>query len=388
MRKTLALLAAGFMVMAGRTFAQPAAAPADKEYSITQRAKVGGTGGFDYVYADSEGRKLYVPRSGNGAHTDVFDLDSLAKVATIANTPGDHGVAVDPKSHRGFVSSGPITMFNSETFETIKTIDPQGGRPDGIFFEPFTERVYVLSHSAPNVVVLDGKDGSVVGTIDLGGQPEQGQSDGAGKVYIDLEDKSQIAVVDAKAMKVLDHYDISSKGTAPAGLGLDTKNNILFSMCATPPTCVILTTDGKILDALPIGAGTDSGGFNPNTLEAFSSNGSAQGELTIIKETSPTTFVVEQKLKTMPGAKTCTLDTKTNRIIMIATEMLPPTTAPTAAATPASQPAPGAAGGGVPAGGARAGAGGARGGAGGRGGRGGGRGTPAPDGFTILAASR
>jgi hypothetical protein len=187
----------------------------------------------------------------------------------------------------------------------------------------------------------------------------------------------------------LAHYDISSKSKAPAGLGLDIKNNILFSMCATPPTCVIVNaTDGTILDALPIGAGTDSGGFNQKTLEAFSSNGGGQGELTIIKENSPTSFVVEQNLKTMPGAKTCTLDSKTGRILLIATEMLAPATAP------ATQPGAGGAAGSA-AGGGRGGAGGgaaggvaAGGRGGGRGGRGGGRGTPAPDGFTILVVGK
>jgi len=372
MKKILVLLAAVITLMAVRTWAQPAAAPADKQYSITKKAKVGGVGGFDYVYADADGRKLYIPRSGTGARTTVFNLDTLESIGTIANTPGDHGVAVDPKTHHGFVSCSPIVMFDSETLATIKTIDPQGGRPDGIMYEPFTQRIYVLSHSAPNVLVIDPKDGSVAGTIDLGGQPEQGQSDGAGHVYIDLEDKSQIAVVDATTMKATAHYDLMPKGGAPAGLGLDAKNHILFAMCATPANCVVLTTDGKILDALPIGAGVDSGGFNPATMEAFSSNGGGQGELTIIKENSPTSFVVEQKLQTMPGAKTCTLDSKTNRILLIATEMLPPTTAPVAV-TPATQPAGAAA-------------------AGGRGaGRGGGRGarpTPAPDGFTILVASK
>jgi len=360
MRKTMTFVAAGIMFMAGHVFAQPA--PADGPYSVVKKAATGGTGGFDYVYADSEGRRLYVPRSGNGAHVNVFDLDTLASVGTIDNTPGDHGVAVDPKTHHGFVSCGPIVMFDTQTLATIKTIDPQGGRPDGILFEPFTERVYVLSHSAPNVLVIDPTDGSVAGTIDLGGQPEQAQSDGAGKVYIDLEDKSMIAVVDAKAMKVLARYDISSKGKAPAGLGLDVKNNILFSMCATPPTCVIVkATDGTILDALPTGAGTDSGGFNPNTMEAFSSN--RDGTLTIIKESSPTSFAVEQNVKTMTGAKTCTLDVKTNRIILIAND-------PTAATpAPATQAAGGA--GGAPAGGRGAGGGAAAGAGGGRGGRGG-----------------
>ncbi len=213
-------------------------------------------------------------------------------------------------------------MLDTKTLEKIKTIEVQGG-PDGILFEPLTERIYVFSHRAPNVTVIDGKDGSVVGTIDLGGAPEQAQSDGEGQMYIDVEDKDQIAVVDVKTLKVTAHYDLAGKGGGPGGLGLDAKNHILFAMCHEPATCVVLSADdGKILATLPIGNGTDGGGFNPATMEAFSSQG--DGTLTIIKENSPTSFEVEQTVQTKPRAKTCTLDTKNNRIILIAVERAAP----------------------------------------------------------------
>jgi DNA-binding beta-propeller fold protein YncE len=273
-----------------------------------------GAGGIDYVYADNDGRRLYVPR-GNQILT--FDLDTLKRSGSITNARA-HGVAVDPKSAHGFCSSSPVVMWDSKTLETIKTIDVQG-RPDGILFEPLTERIYVFSHSAPNATVIDGKDGSVVGTIDLGGAPEQAQSDGQGHLYVDLEDENKIAVVDVNALKVTTSYDLGGKGGGPGGLGLDAKNHILFAMCHEPATCVILSaTDGKILDALPIGNGTDGGGFNSATMEAFSSQG--DGTLTIIKEASPTRFAVEQTLQTKPRAKTCTLDTKNNQIVLIALE--------------------------------------------------------------------
>jgi DNA-binding beta-propeller fold protein YncE len=257
-----------------------------------------------------------VPR---GTQILAFDLDTLKQLASI---PGSgHGVAVDPVSHHGFCSGQPITMWDTLTLAPIKTIAPQGS-PDGILFEPLTGRVYVLSHSAPNVTVLDGKDGSTVGTIDLGGAPEQAQSDGQGRLYVDLEDKDQIAVVDVKTLKVTAHYDLGGKGGGPGGLGLDAKNHLLFAMCHEPATCVVLgADDGKILATLPIGTGTDAGGFNPATMEAFSSQG--DGTLTIIKENSPTSFEVEQTVQTKARAKTCTLDSKTNHIVLITTEPLP-----------------------------------------------------------------
>jgi DNA-binding beta-propeller fold protein YncE len=236
-------------------------------------------------------------------------------------------------------------MWDTKTLETIKTIEVEG-RPDGILFEPLTEQVYVFSHSQPNATVIDAKDGSIAGTIDLGGAPEQAASDGQGHLYVDLEDKDNIAVVDVKTLKVTAHYDLGGKGGGPGGLGLDVKNHILFAFCHEPATAVILSADdGKILATLPIGRGTDGGGFNPNTMEAFSSQG--DGTLTIIKENSPTSFEVEQTVQTKARAKTCTLDEKKNQIVLITTEpapaaantAAPPATTPeTKAATPAGGP--------------------------------------------------
>ncbi len=339
------LLALGFI-------SAPLIHAADAPYKIVNTAKTMGTGGIDYVYADNDDRQLYIPR---GNQVLVFNLDTLKSIGSITNVRA-RGAAVDPKSHHGFSSSSPVVMWDTKTLATIKTIDVQG-RPDGILFEPLTEHIFVFSHSAPNATVIDGKDGSIVGTIDLGGAPEQAQSDGQGHLYVDIEDKDNIAVVDVKTLKVTAHYELGGKGGGPAGLGLDVKNHILFAMCHEPQTCVVLNADdGKILATLPIGRGTDGGGFNPATMEAFSSQG--DGTLTIIKEKSPTEFEVAQTVTTVSRAKTCTLDTKNNQIVLITIEPAPSTNAaPAVAAAPATGTNP-------PAGGNR------------RGGRGGGGGGP------------
>ncbi len=330
MRIPTTFLVAGISLLAASAFAQTP--PADGPYKVLKTAKVGGPGGFDYVYADSDARKLYIARSGGRGNTavksrmTVFDLDTLQPAGEIPDTNGVHGAAVDPKSNHGFTSSNPVVMFDAKTLAPIKTIKLDGS-PDGIFLEPATQRIYVLSHRDPNVSVIDAKDGSIVGTIDLGGAPEQGQSDADGHVYIDVEDQDNIAVVDANSLKVTAHYDLGTKGLHPAGLGLDAKNHILFACCRSPASCVILNADnGKILATLPIGSGVDGAAFNPNTMEAFSSQG--DGSFTIIKENSPTSFEVEQNLKVMRSAKTCTLDSKTNQIFLIAAEYAPPSTQP------------------------------------------------------------
>src|SRR5712671_6254322 len=253
--KGLIAAAALFLVQTVQT------ASAADPYKIVKTAQVLGTGGIDYVYADNDGRRLYVPR---GDQVLVFDLDTLKSAGVIPNARA-RGVAVDPKSHHGFCSSSPVVMWDTKTLATIKTIDVQG-RPDGILFEPATERVYVFSHSAPNATVIDAKDGSVLGTIDMGGAPEQAASDGQGHLYVAIEDKDNVAVVDVKTLKVTAHYDLGGKGGGPGGLALDAKNHILFAFCRDPANAVILSSDdGKIITTLPIGKGSDGAVFNPST---------------------------------------------------------------------------------------------------------------------------
>jgi len=294
-------------------------------YKVLQTVNVGGDGFYDYIYADTAGRKLYVPRLGPSSRITVFDLDTLKSAGEIAGVNA-HGAAVDTASHHGFGSSKPVAMWDSNTLAPIKTIEVQGN-PDGILGDPFNGRIYVFSHAAPNVTVIDAKDGSVLGTIDLGGAPEQAVSDGKGHIYVDLEDKGSIAVIDAKTMTVTAHFDLAGKGGGCAGLAMDLKNNVLFATCRSPQNMVILSAgDGKIIDALPIGRGSDGAGFNPNTMEAFSSQG--DGTLTIVKENSPTSFAVEQTVQTMPGARTSTLDSKTNRIFTVSAEFAPATVRP------------------------------------------------------------
>ena len=332
------LSVAGIGLLAGNVLAQT-----DNPYKVLDTQQIMGSGGIDYVYADNDGRRVYVPR---GSSTFVFDLDTHKYIGAITNING-RGVAIDTASHHGISSSSPLGMFDTETMQKIKSIDVTG-RPDGILREPFTGKVLILSHSAPSITLVDPKDGTVTGTIDVGGAMEQAQSDGQGKLYVDVEDENKIAVVDMKTLKVITKYDLGDKGEGPAGLGLDLKNHILFAMCHSQNCVVLNADDGKVLATLPIGNGTDGGGFNPNTMEAFSSQG--DGTLTIIKENSPTSFAVEQTVATKQGGKTCSLDSKNNRIIVICTER-----APQVAASATNAPAPNA-----PAGGGR------------RGGRGGG----------------
>ncbi len=334
----------------------------DSPYKVIEKKKVGGEGGTDYITADPVGRKLYIPRGGSRAvpATDTspakpevlgrisqFDLETLALIGEVPGT-GGNGVAVDPKSGHGFSSSRPqLSMFDTKTLQVIKKIDfPQGFGPDGIYFDSFNDRVYVFSHPTRDALVIDSHDGNVLGTIALGGVPEQAIGDGKGKLYVVMQDAiGSVTVVDVKTMTATAHWGFGDKGSCN-GLALDDKNKVLFASCgrsgpplpvvppqrqgeppppaAAPPPppvpmmVVMSAKDGTLLASLPLAGGSDGAVFNPKTMEAFSSHGN--GTLTIVKEKSPTEFEVEENLQTMNGARTLTLDSKTGQIFVMSVE--------------------------------------------------------------------
>ena len=322
---TCLIVTATGLLTAGALTAPAASKSAGKApagaYRLIRTAKVGGDGGFDYVYADVSGRRLYIPRSGPTARISVYNLDTLAPVGDIPKASA-HGVAIDAKSGHAFATSKPVVMWEAHSLAVIKTIAVTGN-PDGILADPFNHRIYVFSHVAPNATVIDAADGTVLGTLDLGGAPEQAVTDGKGHLYVDLEDKDQVAVVDAKAMRVTAHYSLNGKCGGPAGLAFDARNRILFAACHDPANMAVLQADtGKILDVVPIGTGVDGATFNPNTMEVFSSQG--DGSLTVVKEASPTSFKLEQTVATRTGAKALTLDTRTNHVLLTTAEFAPP----------------------------------------------------------------
>jgi DNA-binding beta-propeller fold protein YncE len=360
------------LAVAIATFAPTGSAQQVAPYKVLKTAKVGGEGGWDYIYADAAGRRLYIPRGATRAATDttptvpavpvrltIFNLDTLDPAGEIPGV-GGNGTAVDPKSGRGFTSDHPkVSMFDTKTLTLIKSIDVGAARPDGILFDDFNQRVYVFSHPTKDATVIDSKDGTVLGTIDLGGVPEQGVADGKGMLYVVMQDAvGSVTAVDVKTMKATGHYSFVDKGGCN-GLALDVKNQVLFAACgrsgnppaqpAQPMMVILSATDGKILASLPLAGGSDGAAFNPSTMEAFSTHGN--GTMTIVKEKSPTSFEVEQNLQTMNGARTVTFDSKTGHLFTMSQER-----------GPAPPPPPG----------------------GGRGGQG----TPVPGSFRILMIGR
>lgn len=336
----------------------------DGPYKVLNRARVGGEGGWDYIYADVGARRLYIPRgavravpatdttperSAVPARIAVFNLDNLAPVGEILTAPNSNGngVTVDPRSGHGFSSSRPaITMFDTKSLQLLKSIPLDSGvGPDGIHFDSFNDRVYVFSHPTKDAMVIDSKDGTALGRIDLGGVPEQGVADGKGTLYVVMQDpEGSVTKVDVKTMKATAHFPFHDKGGSCNGLALDAKNHILFAACGASgglqpaqtgpngqpmsqrqlprPMMVILSADdGHIITTLPLAGGSDGATFNPATMEAFSTHGN--GTLTVVKENSPTSFEVEENLQTMMGARTITFDSKTNHLLTMSQERGP-----------------------------------------------------------------
>lgn len=350
MRQLSSIVAMGIVSLALVASAQEAG-----PYKVLKTAKVGGEGGWDYIYADTAGRRLYIPRRGtpeSGVETrlSIYNLDTLEPLAAISGV-GGQGAAVDPKSGHGFTSSRPISMFDTKTAKLIKTIDAAPEvRPDGIYFDPFNERVYVFSHPTKDATVIDAKDGAILGTIELGGVPEQGVGDGKGMLYVVMQDNpGSVTVVDAKSMKVVAHYPFTDAGRCN-GLALDAKSQVLFAACATSgnppaqppqPVMVVLSAkDGKTITTLPLAGASDGAVFNPATMETYSTHGN--GTLTVIKEKNPTSFEVEQNLQTMNGARTIAFDSKTQHIFTMSQERGPaPTAPPGGGRPPQGTPVPG-----------------------------------------------
>jgi DNA-binding beta-propeller fold protein YncE len=337
-------------------------------YKVLKTAKVGGEGGTDYIYAEPAGRRLYITRGATQAQPatpttpevpasekrlTIFDLDTLAPVGTILGV-GGNGAAVCPNTGHGFTSDHPQpSMFDVKTMKLIKTIEvPTGFSADGIYCDTSNDRVYIGSHPTKSLMVVDARDGSVLGNIDLGGTPEQTVADGKGTVYQVLQDRpGGVAVIDVKTMKVKTTYHFVENGGCN-GLALNRKDQVLFAACngigpapprpapgqpaptpdpnAKPPqTFVILSAkDGSILARLALAGGSDGATFNPATMEAFSTQGN--GTMTIVKEKGPTSFEVEQNLKTWPfnGARTIAFDSKTGHLFAMASEPAPPPATP------------------------------------------------------------
>lgn len=277
---------------------------------------------MDYITLDAKNHRLYVPRS---THTMVIDADSGKVLADIAGQKHNHGVALAPEVGRGFISdgAGSIVIFDLNTNAVLGTI---AARPDtdGIIFDQASGLVLTVSGDDGVLMTLkpdvDPKTGSIDPPIDLGGKPEYLASDGAGKIYINLEDKNQVAVVDIKARKVLAHWPVAPGGT-PVGMAMDTAKRLLFVGCRNPQKMIVMSADdGKVLADLPIGTGVDATKFDGR--QAFAST--RDGKLAVAGQNASGKFAIVQTVTTAVGAKTMDVDPEAHKIYLPTAEFEEP----------------------------------------------------------------
>ena len=309
------ILAALLLSTLAAAQSKPAAAPtqaAPAGYHVLKTLELGGEGGWDYLVVEPESARLFVSRS---THVMVVDLASGKVAGDIPDTAGVHGIALAPELDRGFTSNGKAgtaTIFDLKTLATLGTVKT-GENPDAILYDAATKRVFTFNGRSGDATAFDAAKGDVLGTIALGGKPEFAVADGTGKVFVNIEDKSELVALDAKELKVLARWPLAP-GEEPSGLAIDVKGKRLFSVCGNSMMAVIDIETGKVLATPAIGKGVDAAAFDPASGCAFASNG--EGTLTVVHADDAKTFSVLENAATARGARTLALDPKTHLVYL------------------------------------------------------------------------
>lgn len=312
---------------AGAGATQPAAgkkvAPeaAIATFGVTRRFPVGLEGGWDYLIVETGGKRLFVSR---GSHVIAVDTDSGKVVGDIPGTEGVHGIALAPELGRGFTSNGrssTVSVFDLKTLAVTSTVKTTGENPDAILYDASSKRVFIFNGRGQNATVIDAATLAVAGTIPLGGKPEFAQADGRGRVFVNIEDKNEIAVLDAAKLTVAARWPLTPCDE-PAGLAIDRKGQRLFAGCHNSLLVAISSVDGSRVSSVPIGAGNDGVGFDDVSGLVFASNG--DGMLTVVKETAPGSYGVIQTVETRKGARTLAVDPQGHRVFLPAAKYGPP----------------------------------------------------------------
>jgi len=308
-------------IVAALTAATLAAPAATAQQFKTQKFNIGGEGAFDYLSVDPMGR-VFVSRS---THIMVVDGSSGKVLGDIPNTPRVHGAAFVPKWNHGFTTNGgdsTSTMFDLKTLAVIKKIPAGINGLDGIMYDASTDRVLTIDHSKPGTaVVIDPNAGTVVTTITLTGDgPEGGVGDGKGHIFINLEDKHAIDVVDTKTWKVIDTWSIAPC-EGPTGIAYDAKTNRIFSGCDDNSVVTDAAT-GKIVAHIPNGGSVDAIGWDASQKLLYIPSG--DGNVTVAHQDSPDKYTVVATVPTMRGARTIAIDENKHVAYVFTPEYGPP----------------------------------------------------------------
>jgi len=287
-------------------------------YAIQKQYTLGGSGGWDYLIADAAAHQLYISRADRVLVMNTLD-GSL--VATIPDTAGVHGIALAPELNKGFTSNGradTVTVFNLKSLKTIRTIPVGSHNPDAILYDKASKHVYTFNGKSQDISVIDPLTGSVLTTLAAGGKPEFAQADGSGRIFFNIEDTSQIGVIDSLAGKRLATWALPNC-EGPSGLAFDVVHARLFSVCGNGVLVVTDARSGRHVAEVPIGKGPDAAAFDAKRALVFSSNGQ-DGTLTVIHEDDDDHYSVVANVVTQKGARTMALDAKTHRVYLVTAE--------------------------------------------------------------------
>ena len=296
-----------------------------QHYHLLKKIALDGNQGWDYLTLDSAARRLYVTR---GTEVVVLNADTGAIVGKVSGTTGVHGVALAPELGRGFTSNGKTataTIFDLKTLKSLGEVKT-GENPDAIVYDPFSQRVFTFNGASHDATVFDAKSAKILGTIPLGGTPEFAVTNGAGQIYVNIEDKSEVATIEVNRLTVGKRSSLASC-SEPTGIALDKANHRLFVGCHNQKMAVVDADSGQVKAILPIGKGVDATAFDASTRVAYSSNG--EGTLTVIQEETSDQFKVVDTVVTQRGARTMALDSKTHNVFLVTAQFQPlPTPVP------------------------------------------------------------
>ena len=282
------------------------------KYSVLKTIKVTGDGGWDLLTIDEATSIVY---QSHGNVVQAIDVKTGKLVASIPAN-GSHGIALATELNKGFISNGKdssVTVFDLKTNEVITKLTVTGRNPDAIIYDAFTKKVFVFNARSENATVIDAQKNSVLATIEVGGKPELPAVDGKGKLYVNLEDKSQVVVINTQSVKVEQHWS-AAPGKEATGLAIDNETHRLFMVCDNKMMVVMNADNGKVVTTLPIGEGPDGVAFDPVNKRIYSSNG--EGTITVVQEVSGDKYKVLETVKTRKGARTIAIDTKTHHLYL------------------------------------------------------------------------
>ena len=282
-------------------------------YKPAGSIQIGGSGGWDYLTADAANHKLYVSHAGQ---VEVIDLNSGKPAGQITGMMGIHGIALANDLGVGFISDGranEVLEFSLASLTVQKKIKA-GTNPDGIVYDSVSKRVFAFNGRSNDATVIDARDGALVGTVKLDGKPEFPVSDGAGSVFVNIEDKSELVKINSKTLAVEATWPLAPC-ESPSGLAIDKMNRRLFSVCDNKLMAITDADSGKVVATPAIGEGPDAAAYDPETHLAFSSNGES-GTLTIIRAAGKDRYSLAGTIETAKGARTMTLDGKTHKLYL------------------------------------------------------------------------